>query len=105
MKQVDQSRRRLLRNVAMGVALVPLASLRQARAAGAPLVTTDDPTAKTLKYVSDASKSPDAKPGSHCGTCQLYQGAAGSTQGPCLLFPGKEVMATGWCQSWTAKAS
>ena len=68
MKQVDQSRRRLLRNVAMGVALVPLASLRQARAAGAPLVTTDDPTAKTLKYVSDARKSPDAKPGSPAGT-------------------------------------
>jgi hypothetical protein len=102
--EVDESRRRLLRNVALGMALVPLAgtSLR-AVAADAPLVTPDDPTAKALKYVSDASKAPDAKPGSHCGVCRLYQGAAGSTQGGCLLFPGKNVMATGWCSSWTPK--
>jgi hypothetical protein len=101
MKQVNESRRQLLRNVAVGVALLPLANLRTAQAA--PLVTADDPTAKALKYVSDASKAPDAKPGSHCGVCRLYQGAANSTQGGCLLFPGKDVMATGWCASWTAK--
>jgi hypothetical protein len=104
MNQVDESRRRLLKDMAIGLALAPLAGLRQARAAGNPLVTADDPTAKALHYVSDASKSPDAKPGSHCGVCQLYQGAAGSSQGGCLLFPGKDVMATGWCASWTAKA-
>ncbi len=101
----DESRRRLLKRVSLGVALAPLAgaTLRTAWAADLPLVTADDPTAKALKYVSDASKAADAKPGSKCGNCKLYQGAANSAQGPCLLFPGKDVKASGWCSSWTAK--
>jgi High potential iron-sulfur protein len=106
MKQVaDASRRRLLKNVTLGVALIPIVGipLRTAVAADLPLVTPDDATAKALKYVSDASKAPDAKPGSKCATCSLYQGAAGSAQGGCLLFPGKAVKASGWCSSWTAK--
>jgi hypothetical protein len=101
----DESRRHLLRRVSLGVALAPItgAALRTAWAAGLPLVTEDDPTAKALKYVPDASKASGAKPGSHCGNCKLYQGAADSAQGPCLLFPGKDVKSTGWCSSWTAK--
>jgi len=104
---VDDSRRRLLKKVALGVALLPLAAvpLQRAAAADPPLVTDDDPTAKALKYVSDASKGSGAKPGSKCGNCQLYQGSAGSASGPCLLFPGKAVKSTGWCSSWTAKPS
>jgi High potential iron-sulfur protein len=106
MRQViDESRRRLLKRVTLGVALIPIAGLRlrTAVAADLPLVTADDATAKALKYVSDASRAPDAKPGSKCANCSLYQGAAGSAQAGCLLFPGKAVKATGWCTSWTAK--
>jgi hypothetical protein len=104
-KQVaDQSRRRLLMRVTFGLALVPFAGLPlRAAAADLPLVTADDPTAKALKYVSDVSKASGAKPGSKCANCANYQGGAGSTQGGCVLFPGKAVMATGWCSSWTAK--
>ena len=103
---IDESRRRLLKKLTLGVALIPAVGipLRVASAAELPLVAPDDPTAKALRYVSDASKASDAKPGSRCGTCQLYQGTADSTQGPCLLFPGKAVKATGWCSSWTQKA-
>ena len=101
----DESRRRLLKRVSLGVAVAPIAgaALRTAWAADLPLVADDDPTAKALKYVPDAAKASGAKPGSHCGDCKLYQGAANSSQGPCLLFPGKSVKATGWCSSWTAK--
>ena len=100
----DESRRQLLRNVALGTLLLPIAAAPlPAAAADLPLLTPDDPTAKALKYTTDASKSPDAKPGSKCATCTLYQGAAGSAQGGCLLFPGKAVKATGWCSSWTLK--
>jgi hypothetical protein len=101
----DQSRRRLLRRLSLGVVLAPLAAetLSTAWAADLPLVATDDPTAKALKYTPDASKATDAKPGSKCENCKLYQGAAGSAQGGCLLFPGKAVKAAGWCSSWTAK--
>jgi High potential iron-sulfur protein len=106
MSQVfDESRRQLLRNVALGTLLIPIAAARftTARAADLPLVTADDPTAKALKYVEDAAKAADAKPGSKCANCTLYQGTAGSAQGGCLLFPGKAVKATGWCSSWTLK--
>ena len=103
--EFDASRRRLLKKVSLGVALTPVAAgvLRSALAADLPLVSTDDPTAKALKYTNDASKAPEAKPGSKCANCQLYQGGAGSAQGGCLLFPGKAVKASGWCSSWTAK--
>jgi hypothetical protein len=101
----DASRRRLLKSVSIGVALAPIAgaTLRSAWAADLPLVAADDPTAKALKYVDDVSKAPEAKPGSKCETCKLYQGAAGAAQGPCLLFPGKAVKVGGWCSTWTAK--
>ena len=101
---IDESRRRLLKRVSLGVALIPIAGLPlSAAAADLPLVTADDATAKAVKYVSDASNAPDATPGSKCANCSLYQGAAGSARGGCLLFPGKAVKATGWCSSWTAK--
>jgi hypothetical protein len=83
----------------MPIAAMPL----RAAAADMPLVTADDPTAKALKYVVDASKAANAKPGSNCANCNLYKGATGSAEGNCLLFPGKAVKATGWCMSWTTK--
>jgi len=106
-KAFDESRRWLLKSLTLGMVAIPVASASAgvAFAADAPLVPTDDPTAKALKYVNDASKATDAKPGSKCANCQLYQGAAGSAQGGCLLFPGKSVKATGWCSSWTAKVT
>jgi hypothetical protein len=106
-KTFDESRRRLLQKLALGTVLVPVAaaSLRTAAAADLPLIAADDPTAKALKYVTDASKATGAKPGSKCANCTLYQGAAGSAQGGCLLFPGKAVKSTGWCSSWTPKQS
>ncbi len=101
---IDLSRRSLLRSVALAACALPLAGQLAPAAAAAPLVTADDPTAKALKYVDDAKKAADAKPGAHCANCSLYQGAAGSTQGGCAIFPGKEVKAAGWCVSWVLKA-
>ena len=103
--QFDKSRRQLLRNVALGTLLLPIAAapLTTASAADLPLVSPDDPTAKALKYVEDAGKASAAKPGSKCATCTFYQGAAGSAQAACLLFPGKAVKAGGWCSSWNKK--
>ena len=85
---IVEAGRRLLKKVTLGLALTPIAtiSLRIALAADLPLVTPDDPTAKALKYVSDASKSNDAKPGSTCADCAFYQAAAGSAQGGVPLF-------------------
>lgn len=102
----NQSRRALLRKLAIGVSVLPLLdlSVSEVFAAGDPLLSLDDPTAKALKYTEDASKAAGAKPGSKCATCALYKGAPGSAQGPCAIFVGRQVKASGWCASWAPKA-
>ncbi len=96
------SRRRLLERLALAVSLTPwaLRSLPSALAADAPLLSVSAPEAKALKYVEDAKEAGAATPGSNCASCALYQGADGSTQGACQLFPGKLVKASGWCTAW-----
>jgi hypothetical protein len=99
------SRRYLLQRVAIGLSVAPLAAgpLRGALAANAPLLSVSAPQAKAVHYVEDAKDAKGAQPGNNCGNCGLYQGANGSTQGPCQLFPGKDVKAAGWCTSWAAQ--
>ena len=95
-------RRRLLTRLLVGAALAPIGFLgsRRARAADLPLVDPSSAAAKELGYVPDGSQAKAATKGSHCGSCAMYQGAYGSKQGGCHLFPGKDVLATGWCTSW-----
>ena len=92
------SRRRLLRRLAVSAVVIPLAA--GTRAASAALLSVNAPEAKAVKYVENAKDAAGAAPGNHCANCGLYQGPEGSTQGPCQLFPGKEVRASGWCSSW-----
>ena len=101
-KAFSLCRRRLLQRLALGVSVAPLAAggLRNAFAASAPLLSASAPEAKAVKYIENAKDAQDATPGSNCANCGLYQGPNGSTQGPCQLFPGKEVKAAGWCSSW-----
>jgi hypothetical protein len=96
------SRRRLIQRLALAAALTPVgtAAWRCALAGSAPLLSMSAPEAKAVKYVQDAKDAQGATPGSTCANCALYQGPDGSVQGPCQLFPGKEVKAAGWCSSW-----
>jgi hypothetical protein len=73
-----------------------------------PLVTVDDPTAIGLGYVTkaeqaDAVKFKNYAPGQACANCAVY-GAVGAPVGPCPLFPGRLVVATGWCSGYTRRA-
>lgn len=63
----------------------------------AALVTADDPMAKSLQYTANSDK-----PDQRCANCTLFQGGD-AAQGACPLFPGKEVVSTGWCVSWAPK--
>ncbi|MGB6604937.1 MAG: high-potential iron-sulfur protein [Steroidobacteraceae bacterium] len=96
------SRRQLLQRLALGVpaAAVALARSGQAGAAELPLLAPDAPAAKAVSYTEDASKDKRAAKGASCANCGLYQGATGSARGACQLFPGKDVVAKGWCSSW-----
>ena len=102
-EEVSLSRRRLLQRLALGASVAaPLAvgGWRQSFAASAPLLSVDAPEAKAVKYVENAKDAQGANPGSRCANCGLYQGPEGSSEGPCQLFPGKQVKAAGWCSSW-----
>jgi High potential iron-sulfur protein len=99
----DRSRRAFVQRCLLGTAACATLALAggatESRAAEAPLVSPSDPAAKKVKYVEDASKAKEAS-GNKCSTCGLYQGANNSKQGPCQIFPGKQVKADGWCAEW-----
>lgn len=78
--------------------------------AGLPLLDEKEPAASALGYVNDATKTDKAKypkyaDGQKCANCALYQGAAGSAQGGCPLFPGKNVASQAWCSAYAKKAT
>lgn len=97
----NQSRRKFVQKLMLGATLAPLAVARltASHAADQPLLSPDDPAAKKVKYVEDASKEKSAK-GNKCSNCALYEGTYNSAQGPCQIFPDKQVKAAGWCSSW-----
>ena len=108
---IKKSRRDVVRLMLGGLASVPLVNLvgwAAAEAQDLPHLTEDDPTAKALKYVADATKASRAdKLGvaagqQLCSNCQFVQAPAGAWR-PCQLFPGKAVAEKGWCMSWAPK--
>jgi hypothetical protein len=105
---LDKNRRTVLKLALSSVAAVPLASLllpHQARAEDLPPVAEDDPAAKGLGYVHDASKTTDAKhkPDQFCKNCNLVRSDSGQWR-QCAIFPGKSVNENGWCTAWVLKS-
>jgi len=103
-----KSRRRFLRDavtIGAGLPIVGLlGSIPIAIADDASHLSEDDPTAKALKYVHDASASEvRSDTTAFCDNCLHYPGAAESEWGDCALFPGKLVNAKGWCSAWVKK--
>ena len=71
-------------------------------------LSEDDPSAKALGYVEDATtvdaaKYPRYEAGQACSNCALYAGGD-AAEGACSIFPGKAVKATGWCSVYAPKA-
>jgi len=105
-KSFSSSRRSVLRASVAGAAAALVAGVlpaRRAHAAGAPEVTEDDPTAKALKYVGDATKSERSDESQFCHNCRYFKGAADAPTAPCDLFGGKAVKGGGWCSAWMKK--
>jgi hypothetical protein len=71
-------------------------------------LSEDDPQAKSLSYVHDASTIGSSQPryqaGQACSNCALFQAGEGDEWGACSIFPGRQVKATGWCSVYAAKA-
>lgn len=90
----------------------PAAQPQADQAAGTELerLSENDPQAKALSYVHDASKidsaaQPRYEEGQVCANCALYTGKSGEEWGGCSLFPGKAVNAAGWCSAYVPKPS
>jgi hypothetical protein len=104
------SRRSLVKGGLIAGALLPAIGLvsRYATAAALPPLDPNDPTAKALGFVSDATKVDTKthatfKAGQKCGTCAQYQGKPGDASAACTIFAGKSVPDGGWCQVWAQK--
>ena len=108
MSETKFPRRTVLKGALLGVAAIPAAAL-VGRAEAAPAkVDPNEPQAKSLGYVEDASKvdakaNPNYKAGQHCGNCLQAQVKEGEAYIPCNIFPGKLVNTNGWCKVWVKR--
>ena len=95
------TRRQFLVLPVFGVLSTSLLKSAQAQSS-AQLLSETNPQAIGLGYKMniasiDRLRWTQFTPGQSCGNCALYQGARGSAQGPCKIFGGQVVIATGWC--------
>jgi len=104
------SRRSIVKSGLIAGALLPTLNLmaNNADAAALPPLDPNDPTAKALCFVNDASTvdsktHPTFKAGQKCGTCAQFQGKTGDATAACTIFAGKSVPQAGWCQVWAQK--
>jgi len=111
MQSKDQVNRRQFMKLAAGSAVVvPFFAALPAGAGGhLPKLEESDPQAVGLGYKHNTADVDKDKHVNHteeqlCSNCQLYQGKEGNDWGPCAIFPGKEVSATGWCSAYVVKA-
>ena len=103
------ARRKFIQLSALAAAGALAVPGRKVFAGDLPQLGEDDPMAKAMKYVHDASTvdaaaRPNPAAEQNCANCALIQGNDGDTWRPCQIFPGKAVNADGWCQVWAPKA-
>ena len=110
MSDTQFSRRRFLGGLAAAIPAGSVLVQHSASAQDLPQITEDDPAAKALLYVHDASKVDTANPmaarfeaGQDCSNCAQIQGDEGAEWRPCGIFPGKLVNNKGWCSVWAPK--
>jgi hypothetical protein len=107
--QSSFSRRDVVKAALVAGVFIPLVN-QPAIGAGAELPPLDpnDPTAKSLGFVTDTTKvdsslNPTHQPAQKCGTCAQFQGKLGDARGGCNIFSGHSVPQGGWCKVWAQK--
>lgn len=102
------ARRTLLKGAFASLAAIPVLGFSTQALAAPAAVDPNDPQAKGLGFVMDASKvdakaNPTFKAGQKCQTCALYQGKPADAAGACAIFGGKNVPSSGWCRAYAKK--
>ncbi len=103
----QNERRLFMKTLALGVASLVIAPvLKLQNAFGGELAKDSDPLVKALGYVANAKDSKDRKDKkAQCSSCQFYSDATGKAkQGKCQLIASGEVLGSGWCRSYSARA-
>jgi hypothetical protein len=97
------------RTFLLSAAACTAAATSRARAqTAAAKVEEADPQAVALGYKHDTTKVDEKKFPKHtkdqkCANCQLFLAKPTEAWGPCAVFGGKQVSASGWCNSWVKK--
>lgn len=111
MKNTRIARREFLRKTLVAGAAVPLGGIPIVLAADSNRLSEDDPTAKAVGYLHDATmvdttkyprRAGEAGSQQFCVNCQLYKAGSEDGWGACAIFPGKQVNASGWCNAWVS---
>jgi hypothetical protein len=103
------ARRTLLKGALLGAAAVPMTALLGRAEAAAGKVDPNEPQAKSLGYVEDASKvdakaNPNYKPGQLCVNCLQSPGKPGADgMVTCNIFAQRMVSAKGWCKVYVKR--
>ncbi|GAC1676433.1 MAG: hypothetical protein NVS9B2_26980 [Steroidobacteraceae bacterium] len=103
------SRRLVVKGGLIATALIPVIGfVDHVFAATLTPLDPNDPTAKSLGFVTDTSKvdasaNPTHKPTQKCNTCAQYQGKVSDAIAGCTIFAGHSVPANGWCKVWAQK--
>jgi hypothetical protein len=108
MSETKLARRTVLKGALVGIAAVPVTALLGRVEAAPVMLDPNDPQAKSLGYVTDATKvdakaNPNYKPGQLCSNCLQFTGKPTDASGPCNIFPGKQVAAKGWCKVYVKR--
>ena len=109
MSETKYPRRTVLKSALMGVVAIPVAALVRRADAAPVILDVNDPQAKSLGFVEDASKvdpkaNPNFKPGQNCLNClQAPTGKPGMAEVPCNIFAGRPVAGKGWCKVYVKR--
>lgn len=110
---MNNSRRTFMKTLILGAGAIVIAPVLKIKDVLAALVDEKkDPTAQALGYVSHVDKdkkAPSLKDRkdkkAYCKSCQFYGDPTGKApQAKCQLITSGDVLATGWCRSYSKRA-
>lgn len=96
--------RRKFIQLGLAFGLIPLVDIESHAAPAQQELSEDDPQAKGLNYVKEASKAKGHaryKEGDLCKNCFFFKPEQGNG---CTLFGMKRVEENGWCAAWAPMA-
>lgn len=106
MTDINEGRRKFIRNAALFAAAVPFAGMAL-RTPQALAEMAKAENGHALDYVNDATNSDNEKhtDGSHCEKCVFWSGEKADGWGNCLhpKFNDVLVNANGWCSAYVKK--